>query len=170
MSDTLIVFKSDIGFRTSELVNTKKIGPGIEVGSVSFSLEKLSSNQPLEVSMTLVDFHELPIFMERVKSQLKISAELDFYDRIRLDEKQSGSAGTMLKVGDTSTFKDNAIFLSIMSSDWRVRSASFSAHEHGRGGTVELVLTVSKGAIYSFIVDAKGKTSNHNNISWEIKN
>jgi hypothetical protein len=161
MSDVLIVFKADIGFRTSELVEAQKLGPGVEVSEVSFSIEQLRSNRPLEISLTLVDIHELPLFITRVKSQGLISAELDFYDKKRLNTV-TGKVAT--------TKKDHSIFLSISSARWQVQSAEFSSHEHASGGVVKLVLSVDKGSITSFISDAKGETSVHHTTSWDMQN
>lgn len=161
MGDVLIVFKADIGFQTSELVKANSLGPGVEVSEVSFSIEQLSSNRPLEFSMTLVGVHELPVFMERVKTQGLISSELDFYDVNRLNM-------TPAVVGKTG--KNHAIFMSISSARWRVVSAGFSFREHASGGVVDLVLTVDEGSIISFLTDDKGTTSVHNRMSWGMKN
>lgn len=161
MSDILIVFKADFGFQTSERVKANSLGPGVEVGEVSFSIEQLSSNRPLEVSMTLVGIHELPVFMERVKTQDLISAELDFYDTKRLNKKPG-------LVGDTG--KNHAIFMSISSARWRVGSAAFTFREHDMGGAVDLVLTLDEGSIISFLTDDKDTTSVHHRLSWGMKN
>ncbi|SBO42117.1 hypothetical protein [Cyanobium sp. NIES-981] len=161
MSDVLIVFKADVGFRTSELVKEKGLGPGVEVSRVSFSIEQLSRNRPLEVSMTLVDIHELPLFVERVKSQGLISAELDFYDKKRLNTVPNPVPTTQ---------KDHSIFLSISSGSWRVQSAEFSSQEHDSGGVITLVMSVDKGSLFSFVSDNSGQTSVHSTTSWDVKN
>ncbi len=157
MSDTLIVFKANIGFQDSPLVKEHGLAPGIEVQEVSFSLASLTANRPLVVTMKLVDIHGLPLFVEQLLSRAPISAELDFYDRRRLEESSAGAKG--IKVGE-KTYK-YSIFLSVSSASWRVVDSEFSAHEHAPGGVLSLTLSVAEGHIYSFVYDDKGGHSSH---------
>jgi hypothetical protein len=80
MSEVIIAFKPSFQASMSELLIGLNVGPGVDVGNLSFNADSLAAGLPLHADMDLVDTHDAPVILDALRNRILCGEEIDLCD------------------------------------------------------------------------------------------